>query len=86
MLAAYCSRFCDRRRVCASNCSWSVLERCWIDAGFGVLLQPVSSELEIVYPWLFVFQWFVVLFLGIIGIVTVRFAGHAGISSLWLHC
>ena len=31
----------------------SVPERCWIDASLGVLLELVSIELEIAYPWIF---------------------------------
>ena len=33
------------------------LEHYWIYTSFGVLLQLVSIELEIVYPWLLALQW-----------------------------
>ena len=47
----------------------SVLEWCWIDASLGVLLQLVSIELGIVYPWLLVLQWHVEQLLRILDIV-----------------
>ena len=65
----------------------SVPERCWIDTSLGVLLQLVSIELEIVYPWLFlVLQRHVEQLLRIPDTVLVPLRLPLWISSLLLHC
>ena len=96
MLAACFAWSCDLLRACASSCdclSWAVcscccssLERCWIDTSLGVLLQLVSIELEIIYPWLFVLQWRVEQLLRILDIVLVLLRLPPWTSSLSLHC